>query len=227
MFPRRKPTLVLLTTLLVFSFLTIQPSPATAVAEYAFLVDSTEDLPDFAPGNSICSANQISGGPCTLRAAITEANLNINSSNITIVVPPGIYTLTIPPDEEGYSPSNGDLDIQSNSSTNRITIISTGVPGDVVITTGPNFHDRILEIGLANVSISDIVFKGSDFVIAPYTAGGGAINNYGTLKLKGVKFTDNSVSCKPGENCASYVLGGAIRNEGTLSIVDSSFIRNS
>jgi CSLREA domain-containing protein len=227
MFPRRKPTLFLLATLLVFCFLAIQPSPATAVAEAFFLVDSMEDLPDFAPGNSVCSANQIIDGPCTLRAAITEANLNIHSYNITIILPPGIYTLTIPSDEGGYSPNNGDLDIQSNSTTNRITIMSTGAPGDVVITAGPNFQDRILEIGEANVSISDIVFSGANFVIAPNQYAGGAIYNKGTLKLNEVKFTDNSVSCKPGEDCEGYGVGGAILNKGTLTIVDSSFIRSS
>ena len=226
MHPRRKLTLVLLAALLVFSILAIQPSPTTAKAITAFFVDSTEDLPDFAPGNSVCSANQISGGPCTLRAALTEANLHIKYMHVDILVPPGIYTLTIPSGTED-SPSDGDLDIPSNNSTNLITIISTEDPGDVVITTAPNFHDRILEIGEANVSISDFIFSGANLVIAQNQFGGGAINNYGTLKLKRVKFTDNTVSCKPGENCTSYVVGGAILNYGPLTIVDSSFIRNS
>ena len=203
----------------------IQPSPATAQQELTILVNSTEDLPDYA-GNGVCSAFVPSGGPCSLRAAIHEANVNIHYTNVTILVPPGVYTLTILPGTED-SPSNGDLDILTKGSTNLITIKSTGAPGDVVITTAPNFQDRILEIGEANVSISDIVFSGSNLVIGPYTEGGGAINNKGTLELKRVKFTDNSVSCKPGEDCISYILGGAIRNEGTLSIVDSSFIRNS
>ena len=226
MHPRRKPTLVLLATLLVFSFLAIQPSPTTAVAIIAFIVDSTEDLPDFTPGNGHCSANQISDGPCTLRAAITEANSSIHSMHVSILVPPGIYTLSIPSGTVD-SPSDGDLDILSNNSTNLIDIISTEDPGDVVITSGPNFQDRLLDIGVANVSISGIVFSGANFAIIPNRDGGGAINNYGTLKLEKTKFTDNTVSCKPGENCTSYVLGGAIRNQGSLTILDSSFIRNS
>ncbi|MBP7213445.1 MAG: hypothetical protein KBA03_04350 [Anaerolineaceae bacterium] len=226
MYPRRKPTLFLLATLLVFSFLAIQPSSAKAQEEITFLVDSTEDLPDYAPGNSLCSANMNYGGPCTLRAAIDEANAYIPFKPVTILVPPGIYTLTMIP-AVGHGISDGDLDIPTNGSTNLLSIKPTGALGEVVITTAPNFHDRILEIGEANVSISDIVFKGSNLVIAPYTDGGGAINNYGTLELKRVKFTDNTVSCKPGENCLSEVVGGAIRNHGTLSIIDSSFIRNS
>ena len=226
MYPRRKPTLVLLVTLLVFCFLAIQPSPAKAMAELTFLVNSTEDLPDFAIGNSVCSANQISGGPCTLRAAITEANANIEGNPVTILVPPGVYTLIIPPGTVD-SPSNGDLDILSRNSTNLITIKSTGAAGEVVISTADDFHDRILEIGVANVSIRDIVFSGANFAIRRMQDGGGAINNKGTLKLEKTKFTDNSVWCKPEEDCTGYVVSGAIRNEGTLSIVDSSFIRNS
>jgi len=226
MFPSRKPTLVLLVTLLVFSFLAIQPSPATAMAELTFLVNSTEDLIDSAPGNSVCSANQASGGPCTLRAAIIEANLNIHHTNVTILVTPGKYTLTIPHREED-SPRDGDLDIETRYSNNLITIKSTGDAGEVVITTADGFHDRILDIGVANVSISDIIFSGSKFEIAPNQFGGGAINNHGTLKLEGIKFTDNSVSCKPGENCTSEVVGGAIRNNGSLTIVDSTFSWNS
>ena len=225
MYSRRKPTLVILATLLVFCFMAIQPSPATAQQELTILVNSTEDLPDYA-GNGVCSAFVPSGGPCSLRAAIHEANVNIHYTNVTILVPPGVYTLTILPGTED-SPSNGDLDILTKGSTNLITIKSTGAPGDVVITTAPNFQDRILEIGEANVSISDIVFSGSNLVIGPYTEGGGAINNKGTLKLEKTKFIDNSVSCEPGEDCTSYVVGGAMINRGTLTIVDSSFIRNS
>ena len=227
MYPRRKPTLVLLMTLLVFSFLAIQPSPVTAAAELTFLVNSTEDLPDFAPGNGLCDAYEVAAGPCTLRAAIYEANLNIHYTNVTILVTPGVYTLTIPPEEGGYSPSNGDLDIQSNSSTNLITIKSTGAPGDVVITTADDFHDRILTIGMANVSISDIVFSESNLEIAPFQGGGGAIHNFGTLKLDRVKFTDNTVSCEPGLNCQGTEFGGAIVNQGELTVVNSSFMRNS
>lgn len=224
MHPRRKPTLVLLATLLVFCFLAIQPSPTTALAELTFLVNSGEDLPDFA-GNGVCSANQAVDGPCTLRAAINEANTNIHYTPVTILVPPGIYTLTIPPGEYEEH-KNGDLDIQSRNSTNLITIKSTGAPGDVIITTAPNFQDRILEIEVANVSIRDITFSGSHLVIKPYHSGGGAIYNSGNLDLDGVKFINNSVSCKPGENCTNDLVGGAIFNKGTLSIVDSSFIRN-
>ncbi len=224
MFPRRKLTLVLLATLLVFYLLAIQPSPTKALADLTFIVDSTEDLPDYA-GNSVCSANDITEGPCTLRAAIHEANVNIPFINVTILVPPGVYTLTILPEEtEGHK--NGDLDILTNSSTNLITIKSTGAPGDVVITTAPNFHDRILEVGVANVSISDITFSGSDYLMEPLDDGGGAIVNFGTLKLERVKFVNNTISCKPGLDCISAVVGGAIQNNGTLTIKDSSFVGN-
>ena len=225
MYARRKLTLVCLAILFVLNALAFQPSPASTMAELVFLVDSTNDLPDYA-GNSVCSALDISGGPCTLRAAIYEANVNIHYTDVTILVPPGIYTLTILP-EETEEHRNGDLDILTTDSTNLITIKSTGAPGDVVITTANDFHDRILEIGVANVSISDITFSEANFLKVPLDDGGGAINNYGTLSLEGVKFVNNTVSCMPGLDCANSVVGGAIRNQGTLTIDDSSFIQNS
>ena len=223
--PKQKPTLVLLATLLVFCFLTIQPSPATAQGEITIYVDSTEDKPDAFLGNNTCSVDVIYGGPCTLRAAISEANTMIANNNVTILVTPGIYTLTIPPGAVD-SPNDGDLDILTNSSTNRITI-KPAAPGDVIIKVGPNFKERILEIGLANVTISDIIFTGSNLVVDSTKLGGGAIYNKGTLRLEEAMFTANSVSCMPGENCVGKDVGGAILNHGELVIYDSIFAYNS
>lgn len=71
-----------------------------------FVVDSTDEDNDHTPGNGICEAWP--GGPCTLRAAVIEAN-NWPGADI-IEVPGGVYELTrIGPGEDNAQ--LGDLDI--------------------------------------------------------------------------------------------------------------------
>ena len=75
--------------------------PATAGT---FIVDSVLDLPDdlTIPGVCHTSANN-----CTLRAAVMQAN---RAGVGTIVLPAGIYRLTIPRSGDGGE-ENGDLDL--------------------------------------------------------------------------------------------------------------------
>lgn len=226
MLPRRKMIVIFFVISIGLFALSYQPSPTSASTDFIFLVDSTEDLPDFAPGNTVCSVGHQTNGPCTLRAAITEANLNIENKPVKILLSPGIYTLTIPGGGTDTH-HNGDLDIYSTPSTNKITIEPAMVGGEVIIQTAPDFRDRILEIRNANVSIEGVVFSGAHLEVSPAQFGGAAIHNSGTLELVGTKFVNNSVSCKPGEDCKGYVYGGAIENFGTLSIFDSSFVQNS
>jgi len=226
MLPRRKMIVIFFVISIGLFALSYQPSPTSASTDFIFLLDSTEDLPDFAPGNTVCSVGHQTNGPCTLRAAITEANLNIENKPVKILLSPGIYTLTIPGGGTDTH-HNGDLDIYSTPSTNKITIEPAMVGGEVIIQTAPDFRDRILEIRNANVSIEGVVFSGAHLEVSPAQFGGAAIHNSGTLELVGTKFVNNSVSCKPGEDCKGYVYGGAIENFGTLSIFDSSFVQNS
>jgi CSLREA domain-containing protein len=64
--------------------------PAEAAA-LTFVVDSTADAADVAPGNGACAA---AGGSCTLRAAVQEADA-LTAGEHTITLPPGTYTLTL------------------------------------------------------------------------------------------------------------------------------------
>ncbi len=228
MLPRRKMIVIFFVISIGLFALSYYPAQTSVNATLTFTVNSNVDLPDFAT-NGVCSVGHETNGLCTLRAAITEARGNAHEQPVTVRIPPGTYTLTIPPDPdiaEDYR--HGDLDINPNSPTNHlITIESTVVGGEVIIQTAPDFHDRILEIRNANVSIEGVVFSGAHLEVSPAQFGGAAINNHGTLKLVGTKFVNNSVSCKPGEDCKGYVYGGAIENFGTLSIFDSSFVQNS
>lgn len=225
--PHFRKTLRLLTTiiLIICSFY-LPSSQARAQSGLTFLVNSTEDLPDFAT-NTVCSAGHPTDGPCTLRAAVSEANANINTSPVTILIQPGTYILSILP---GTPDDNhvGDLDITITTSSNPITIQSTEGKGSVILTTATEFTDRILEIGYgANVLIKDITFSGSHLVLNSSTAGGGAILNFGVLTLESTNFQNNSVTCAPGFSCSWSVIGGAILNYGFFMIKDANFEGNS
>ena len=74
-----------------------------------FNVDTTDDVKDFAI-NSVCSVDAPTGGPCTLRAAIAEAEGNILYTDVIINLPAGNYLLTIPPDGTN-DVNSGDLNI--------------------------------------------------------------------------------------------------------------------
>ena len=72
-----------------------------------FVVNTTADTQDVAPGNGVCAD---SGGNCSLRAAITEANA-LGGSN-TITLPAGTYTTTLVAANEDLN-AGGDFDITS------------------------------------------------------------------------------------------------------------------
>ncbi|MCK9245934.1 MAG: hypothetical protein M0P11_03140 [Anaerolineaceae bacterium] len=224
MIPNRNLTSIFFAILIILSVFSFLPSQASAADELIFTVDSTLDQVDFA-ANSVCSVGQPTGGPCTLRAAISEANANIHHSAVTILVPPGLYKLTIPPSLPD-SNNHGDLNINATTSTNLITIKAIQ-KGTVTITPDTGLNDRILEVGWnSNVAIRGINFTGAALILGPSETGGGAILNFGNLTLEGTVFQDNSVVCVPAGGCENNLNGGAILNYDNLSIKDSSFIHN-
>ena len=66
------------------------PSRWTPRAGMTFTVNSTADTPDATPGDGICGP---SAGPCTLRAAIEEANANAGVDTINFNIPGGVQTI--------------------------------------------------------------------------------------------------------------------------------------
>lgn len=76
-----------------------------------FVVTSTADQLDVAPGDGRCDSDPGSGTRCTLRAALMEAN--VLGGMQTIRVPSGTYKLTLKGAEEDGARS-GDLDIWTN-----------------------------------------------------------------------------------------------------------------
>ena len=93
-----------------------------------FIVNTTADTQDAAAGNGICAD---SGGACSLRAAITEANALPGADIITL--PAGTYTQALAATGEDLN-AGGDFDITSpmtiNGARSGTTIIQANVlPG--------------------------------------------------------------------------------------------------
>ena len=167
---------------------------ALAATGQTFVVTSTADETDRAPGDGNCAA---ANGECTLRAAIMESNALAGRD--TIQIEPGIYELEIPTMNEDTR-ATGDYDI-----TNTVTIEGAGIAGLTVIDGGWPLEgspveergmDRLFEI---HPNSSYVLFK--DLTIREgYTdeAGAGIQNwNKGTTRLEHVMVKD-SLSAKVG-----------------------------
>jgi len=115
-------------------------------------VNTTVDTVDANPGDGICADSQ---GNCSVRAAVMESNAFLAevladglTSSVTIMVPAGAYTLTIPPNELGNA-SGGHLDITAGplsivGANVATTIIQagTGVNANGI----PNGIDKVFSI---------------------------------------------------------------------------------
>jgi CSLREA domain-containing protein len=184
--------------LAVFLWLGLAILPVHAAG---FTVNSTGDGSDANPGNGICAT---SGGVCTLRAAIQEANALAGADTITL--PAGTYSLTI----GGVSEDNaatGDLDI-----TTDITILGAGAGSTTI--NGSSLSDRIFQIMTAgSLTLNDLTVSGSS--VTNYT--GGAVSNAGTLIATDVVFSGNTITNS---------VGGAIYSTGTTTLTRVAIFGN-
>lgn len=218
---RHQIGLVLLTGLLL---MTIGIQPVESATDLVFTVNSTADLNDFVI-NSVCSVGAITGGPCTLRAAIDEANWNGVYGNVTINIPANTYDLTIPPDGINDIKS-GDLDFPKANPLYTIKLVGTGTQPTVI---DANQLDRVFEISLdVNVQMENIVIKGGllSWTGSADYADGAGILNYGNLLLTEVVIEENEVRCGQ-ETCAFQIAGGGIQNGGKIYMADSIIRNNS
>lgn len=186
--PRRLLAGLMALVLLITSFTYSEPVRAAG-----FTVSSTGDSVDANPGDGICAT---SGGVCTIRAALQEANALPGADTITI--PAGTYTLRIATGAEDSS--FGDFDIFA-----PVTIVGAGAGstildgGDAPIGAAPNVLavDRLFEVHptAGNVSISRLTMQGGWSA-----ANGGAIANSspGTLRLESVTVRDSVTEVEGG-----------------------------
>lgn len=139
---------------------------APLAAAGTFTVNSTTDAADAVAGNGVCAT---SGGVCTLRAAVEEANALAGSDTINLAA--ATYTLTL----------NNDLNVTSVITLNGVSQTTTIIDG--------NNGARVVAIGSGNtLSIVDLTVRNGN-------AGGGdggGFNNTGTLNLTRVIVRNNN-----------------------------------
>lgn len=179
-----------------------------AASAASFTVTETSDLIDPMPGNGFCNVfPQPGAGPCTLRAAIIEANALAGADTISIPgdLPTGnVFTLSI----EGRGEEaafTGDLDI-----TESVTIIffASG-PRPVIDANG---IDRVFDIRTdsGTVNLLGLEITGGDANLPGDAAGGGIAVGFGD--------TDVNISfCHVHDNIATF--GGGIYNDGSNTLV--------
>jgi CSLREA domain-containing protein len=113
--------------------------PALAALGATFTVNSIADADDMAPGDGVCAG---SGGVCTLRAALTEANLAAGANTIAFAIPgAGVHTIALgaplptlsdesgPTTIDGYSQpgARSNSDPQINNAAIQIELSITDV----------------------------------------------------------------------------------------------------
>ncbi|MCU1599736.1 MAG: hypothetical protein JWO22_445 [Frankiales bacterium] len=190
----------------------VQASEPTA----RFTVESTLDAPDALVGDGVCAA-AADNAPCTLRAAVQEADFAASRTTL-VVVPAGRYRLTIPPaageDVTGSAAAvdgaAGDLDI-----TSRVTLRGAGAGRTLVDGGG---LDRVLAVGNGgDAQVSDLTLTGGDPSRRGTTQGislGGAILNGGKVTLDRVALVGNRADGG----------GGMFSVPGTAPVIRDSLI---
>jgi CSLREA domain-containing protein len=120
----------------------------TSAAGATFVVNSTVDGLDAAPGDGVCA---MADGACSLRAALQEANVLTGSHVITL--PAGVYTLTIPGPLGG-----GSLEIVSGP----ITINGAGAATTIIEANQiDHIIDHIFNIAFGALTLNDVTAQNS------------------------------------------------------------------
>ena len=132
------PTMFMAAALLMLAMLMV-PRALASPSTVTFTVDSVLDQIDDDTSDGICHS---AANHCTLRAAIMQAN-RTSGLGATIIVPAGIYTLTLPAaglDGE----DNGDLNLTTPGSGNpKITITGAGAGSTII---DANQIDRVFHV---------------------------------------------------------------------------------
>src|SRR3989442_2565884 len=182
---QRAPRIVLL----VFASM-IAPVLASPGRAATFTVDTPLDVVDALPGDGVCAT---AAGSCSLRAAVQESRALLGPD--TIILPSGIYTLTIA-GAGNNSATSGDLDISED-----LTIVGAGARTTII---DGNRLDRVFDVrNPVPVSISGVTIRNG---LAPGTSDGGGIATVnGPLTLNDVAFVGNSAGRNGGATYGSSV----------------------
>ncbi|MCP4422222.1 MAG: CSLREA domain-containing protein, partial [Chloroflexi bacterium] len=186
--------LVITAVIILSLFTSLTNNSLQAAGPYT--VNTTSDTVDVNPGDGTCAD---SGGLCSLRAAIQEANAFPGDDLITLSA--ATYTLSIGGTGEDAG-ATGDLDIDS---ADTLTLIGAGEDATFISAAG---IDRVVHLIQGSLEISDLSITGGDI-----TGDGGGIRleSSTTLTLTGTVVDSNSASSN----------GGGIYTQGNMTIINS------
>jgi len=206
---RIQQTIIAMVRILLICLMFI-PHIARATSE-AITVDVTLDSND--PAYQACTS---AANDCSLRGAISRANAN-PATTFTILVPAGIYTLTIPGADED-SNATGDLDLRASLTLQGVgmetSILQAGErKGDGI--------DRVLDMTgseTITVQVAQLTIQHGE-VKDDKQGGGMAIRGANSdATLTQVMFKDNT-----GEG---YSFGAGLFSNATTQVIDCVFSGN-
>jgi CSLREA domain-containing protein len=186
-----------------------------------FVVNTTSDTQDAAPGNGVCAD---SGGMCSLRAAISEANALAGADTIT--VPAGTYTITLVAANENAN-AGGDFDILTpmtiNGAGSATTIIQANAAPNVAT-------ERVFQVASNNataVTINGVTIQNGWATAAADTQGrGGGIKVAGDVNTDGVGINFTLTNSVLKNNRADTRGGGLATNYANLTVTGCTFMGN-
>lgn len=169
-----------------------------------FVVNSTLDIVDAAPGDGVCAT---SGGVCTLRAAIQQARAVLGAHVITL--PAGTYTFTI----AGRGESNGATgDLNLGLSGRDITINGAGAASTIIDANG---IDRVFQSIGGNLTLNDLTVRN------------GNSNDFGgCFRFTGANLTLSRTVVK---SCNAGLAGGGgidVSLPSTVTLTDTTITQN-
>jgi hypothetical protein len=184
------------------------------------IVQTTAFAPVVSPGailsvdrlDDVGSATACTSAPndCSLRGAVIHGNTLPGTD--TVLVPSGVFTLTVPGTNEDNS-ATGDLDVKESLVIRGAGLNNTVINGSSI--------DRVLDIltGTATVTITAVSITGGSVVgNTGFKEGGGVrVNTFGHLVV-----TDSTVM----SNTAGSGSGGGLYNAGALEVVASRILGN-
>jgi CSLREA domain-containing protein len=153
------------------------------------------------------------GGSCSLREAISSADLNANTGGCvgsgiygtdTVSIPGGTYVITRPIDGvSGNDNEEGDFDL-SAAGTNSITLQRAG---SSAVTIDGGGLDRVIDTGIDDAAtITGLTISGGNTAVS-----GGGVASSATLTL-----TDSTIT----NNKASIDGGGVLQANGTATLTN-------
>jgi predicted outer membrane repeat protein len=185
--------------------------PGTAFAA-SFNVNSSLDLIDDSPGDGLCRAAS-AGNPCTLRAAIMEANANAEAD--VVYLPPGIdIALTLAGDGGAEV---GDLDIRSAIDIRGFDGAPPADPTLIPRIDATAINDRHFYVLDGQLRLRGLRLEGGNTAVSggALQVSGGAVSS---ARVEHVLFARNRAGSR----------GGAINVVGLASaeVEDSHFLLN-